>query len=130
MNQGATAGRETRPERRLARRGTQAGDFVFPGHALIDGLAERKIRGMFALFRLLSNIVLATALLSVADLAAAQSSSSASTRAVTQCAVLIKVVGQRFPNTTTVITSAQVNAASDAKPGNPAAGPAGAPIPS
>ena len=95
-------------------------------HAVTRGLTERKIRAMLALFRPLSNIVFATALLSIADLAAAQSSSSAPTRAVTPCAELIKVAGQRFPNTTTVITSAQVNAASDAKPGNPAAGPAGA----
>ena len=96
---------------------------------MIQRLTERKIRGMLALFRPLSNIVFATALLSVAGLAAAQSSSSAPTRAVTPCAELIKVAGQRFPNATTVIASAQVNAASDAKPGNPAAGPAGAPVP-
>ena len=92
---------------------------------MIHGLTERKIRRMLALFGPLSNVVFATALLSVADLAAAQSSSSAPTRAVTPCVELIKVAGQRFPNTTTVITSAQVNGASDAKPGNPAAGPAG-----
>jgi len=55
--------------------------------------------------------------------------SAAAQSSVTRCAELVKVAAQRFPNATSVIASAQLNAASQAKPGNPAAGPAGAPVP-
>ena len=49
--------------------------------------------------------------------------------AQTPCADLVKAAGLQFPNKTTIIASAQMNAASAAKPGNPALGPVGAPVP-
>jgi feruloyl esterase len=52
-----------------------------------------------------------------------------SAQSPTACAELTKVAGAKFPNATTIIASATLNPASAAKPGNPAAGPAGAPVP-
>ena len=49
--------------------------------------------------------------------------------AQTPCADLTKTPGTSFPNKSTIIASAQMNAASEGKPGNPALGPAGAPVP-
>lgn len=80
--------------------------------------------GMPAPYRPLSNQILGLAFLSAAGMAAAQSAPSA-----VPCADLVKVAGQRFPNPTTIIASAQLNAASQGKPGNPALGFAGAPVP-
>ena len=82
---------------------------------------EHNIENMLARFRLLSNIALLGAFFSASLLVSAQGS--------TPCAELTMVSGQRFPNATTVIASARVDAPSEAKAGNPAAGPAGAPVP-
>jgi feruloyl esterase len=76
---------------------------------------------MFTPIRPISNLVVMVAFLSIASLSDA--------RAATPCAELVKVPGQHFPNATTIIASAEMKAASEAKPGNPALGFAGAPVP-
>jgi poly(3-hydroxybutyrate) depolymerase len=77
-----------------------------------------------------SKAVLLVAVLSMAASgAAAQNKGSTSAQGVTPCVDLVKVPSQRFPNTTTVIASAQLNAASEAKAADPAAGPNGGPVP-
>ena len=79
---------------------------------------------MPAPLRTFSNQILPFTFLLTAGMVAAQSAPS-----TMPCADLAKVAGQRFPNQTTIIASAQLNAASEGKPGNPALGFAGAPVP-